>query len=1504
MISDVRTAEFGGVATDKHEGTVAVQARCYAHPCLPERTIVRLVRENLTEVEDLSLGALGFPAAETSSKVGYLRTQAVGFPAWPIIHDPKNARHALNLVQDLRRAARIARTRPGPAKDMIDELASTLGSSAPHFLPTFLEEVARLFQAQDNFPYAAQFFTRAREAERVHNLAVDESRHRQVFLEFALSGALSAKALTNESKALLERTSPEEAIALFTRLNVDRVKGGLPPYANLHADLRRLIKACGADQAMVEETFLSAILDLPAIDRAPGGFWKGYLPALARLSRRTPAIRESLVRALPLHADVESWVSVLEKVGIADEFRAGTRDATEWVTEVTVELQSRYGEPYPRTFAALVRQCPTLSGKTITLDYDTSQLSVEVVDALLAAGMAITFGQPSRWSNGHFFSLGDWAKQTERGDLAHFTANPELSAMVTDIGSVLSADGVQALLTNPGLKALLQRWASSRLNPESTLPQVTDELARLAPLLNPASYQVAPGGLDALFGLDGAELLASQLRHGLLTELTWPALEAAAERLTAANCDPTAPLPPPEITTHESWPAVGVACCGQVAFIDGDQVLAESTFSHGVDPQEWNYFLVDDVIGCCSLISPFESELTWSNDPARRHPQGYQSLWADRHSFAVPGGRLVSVGLQRAGDAKALFMAGDNLLHEDGHFWTYSDGWRELDPATGQQGRESLPPKLAALVEDQLRAGYEVSRELTTWCPATATTAGSLLSTVDGWHGWVMLTASNGEQIAVGGGQVLGDAHDLAGQLTRPGGGHWQLTQNGRLRLPGGGQLEWTRDQFGEPHLLHEVPVAGWHQFRVRNEQVSARLRTITADAVAALYAAAPIAPEPGDAEGSVTLTDEVRELAGDLLASTDPALVDAACWLAARTKRVVQEIDAAQKKCAGGVIGTFAQWPTADDVLAWRDRWPGLSDRRSILALGLLARGEPAHPELLSTNIIVAVCHPEALLALAACPLQPDAAIRGAAATVGAVLDGGLYTETTTAFQVACDWTKLEPVLPTSTGPALLLDKVHRDGSAFGVSPGGAVPAKVQGFPSKKVLASSGIEPGSIVDAFEKLLVDGPPDWDPSWAEQFARGTGWSVPAAKVFLSGLQGLTDWDHNYLPKQLRTLLGLKVAEATSAREFLTKLDAYLLVELYAAGAHDPVGLVTEGPDIAAMIALWQERQANQIQIPEEVLVDLTKLGLTGATDAIVALAGAQVDHWAVREAAVPALCWLGAHLRRDHPLRAWAGDQFNTLRAKSAGWQYSQRTTEGLQRLGLSPTEGPTQVGPWQTTATYGTSALYDQLTLDGSLVDDWVAVREQVSALSPWDPCGLDGYLALLCGDFDPMIADLYCSDDGYGQDPRITAPEVVAEVSKTLGLGADSACYWLQLLALPNPTDRNIDLWNGWTKKQRAAAVEPLVAAELVVIAKRARAGRTAFLPGGWQEASSPHLPMEVWKAPLFELSDRPKVTPKYGFVIALVPLGQLFADAWARYCDGDIPGYTELRTARYRRR
>jgi len=231
----------------------------------------------------------------------------------------------------------------------------------------------------------------------------------------------------------------------------------------------------------------------------------------------------------------------------------------------------------------------------------------------------------------------------------------------------------------------------------------------------------------------------------------------------------------------------------------------------------------------------------------------------------------------------------------------------------------------------------------------------------------------------------------------------------------------------------------------------------------------------------------------------------------------------------------------------------------------------------------------------------------------------------------------------------------------------------------------------------------------------------------------------------------------------------------------------------------------------------------------------------------------------------------------------------------------SPRGRVDSAGAWTLTADgYSTS-----VTWDPAACADLQAEARLVRAL-PYD----DGHyerirarLDLLSGVYEAVAEDLRVVRPGAPKDPLSSAPHVVADVQKALGLPQDAARYWLQILALADPTDANIHTWNTWTRKQRLKATEPLLEAGLLVQAKRARAGRTAFLPGGWQEATSPHKPMEVWKAPFYDLLNTPKVTPRHHTVTPLTTLTTLYEDAWHRYTTGDTPGYTELRTTPYRR-
>ncbi|MGW4241434.1 hypothetical protein [Nocardia sp. NPDC004722] len=136
-----------------------------------------------------------------------------------------------------------------------------------------------------------------------------------------------------------------------------------------------------------------------------------------------------------------------------------------------------------------------------------------------------------------------------------------------------------------------------------------------------------------------------------------------------------------------------------------------------------------------------------------------------------------------------------------------------------------------------------------------------------------------------------------------------------------------------------------------------------------------------------------------------------------------------------------------------------------------------------------------------------------------------------------------------------------------------------------------------------------------------------------------------------------------------------------------------------------------------------------------------------------------------------------------------------------------------------------------------------------------------------------------------FEADPQQSAPELVAKASAALGVGLDAAALYLQLLTLPRPTDRNLRRWNGWTSARHKKTQAELVDRRLVVEDKRARAGRTAFIPGPWTEKlAKPHLPLETAKLARYLVRPQDKdIIGPYSVILPPRPLHEMFADAWA---------------------
>ena len=152
-----------------------------------------------------------------------------------------------------------------------------------------------------------------------------------------------------------------------------------------------------------------------------------------------------------------------------------------------------------------------------------------------------------------------------------------------------------------------------------------------------------------------------------------------------------------------------------------------------------------------------------------------------------------------------------------------------------------------------------------------------------------------------------------------------------------------------------------------------------------------------------------------------------------------------------------------------------------------------------------------------------------------------------------------------------------------------------------------------------------------------------------------------------------------------------------------------------------------------------------------------------------------------------------------------------------------------------------------------------------------------------------------------WPHDPRQSVPQILEKLAKHLKLDEEPAALYLQMLALPDPTQRNIIKWNGWTTGRYKKAVEPLEKKELIFQAKRARAGRSYFLPGGWQPLAKPNLPIELWKLELYDRSFKSEVGSglfvPFGRILPWFSFTKLFEQAWLRIKNGETPQYEEVR-------
>ncbi|MFJ8545602.1 DNA-binding protein [Streptomyces sp. NPDC093586] len=501
----------------------------------------------------------------------------------------------------------------------------------------------------------------------------------------------------------------------------------------------------------------------------------------------------------------------------------------------------------------------------------------------------------------------------------------------------------------------------------------------------------------------------------------------------------------------------------------------------------------------------------------------------------------------------------------------------------------------------------------------------------------------------------------------------------------------------------------------------------------------------------------------------------------------------------------------------------------------------------------------------------------------------------------------------------------------------------------SKEPFVPEPTRPPGWVAAFRAELAErGPAPWRPEAAEEFARLTGVTPTTARLVLAGMPQIDD-KRASVPSGTLKVVGVRAADAGVAKDELRALDIDALRAVVAALLPtEPSRLWTHGPDVVRAAEVWNERLGRRTPLPEEVLHDAVRTvepvgwapadALRGFVDPAAeprltrdltwtfgrytvesAEKAPGFDNSALK-GAVALAAWLAHRLPSGDPIRAALPGVRTALRDRlahpglllrldrRADWETflksagePDETGDDVVRHGalLFGTEGPETI-PAVRPALLDTTGDGPHLT---ALLSAERPNAQETALRLVHDP----RFAELLADPGDPVAGERDADGLWWPQDPARSVPGLVGEVAGRYGLGEDAAALYLMLLALPDPTDRNTARWTGWgarrggTARLRAARAE-LAATDLVVEGSRPKAGRSLFLPGGWVRLAPPHLPLERWKLPLYDLLDGER--PVLGVVVPSRPVTALYREAWQRVQDGGGPKLEEPEAPRPRKR
>ena len=1606
-----------------------ISARVYRHPGLGDRPVVRLSADKLAQGDDLEMEFLGFDSPEVVGPLAYRRRQALGFPGWALIHDPDHARYALELVKEFKKAARKAKAKPGHGYDAFVEIAKRLGKSVAHFLPSFWEQVGREFILIGNSTYASRAFGKAREAEKVHALKVDEKIRQDAFLEFALAGGLSNKALTEYGKELQTSLSGPEAWKIFRELCVRRTLGGMPPWTSLPNDVKPLITGAKLDVDAEMKLLLAEILESPAMNRAPMGFWKSCSSYIQELAATNDRVAGILLNLLPEtsrwdKSDVWKWLELLDewnvlpnawKDGVSED--AGPHGGpAAWFSR----LSTVSDEPPQRLFDILKSLAPKLKKDKKAVKISVEQwrshtINVDLLD--LALELKVPLEDPPEQVT---LSLTDWARPGD--DAKDRPRDPVFVHQHKVYGKLLEkavpeaagqAEFEAAAQGKSALAAARKNWLMGLIDQLESggLPGAEIALNHLQGKTGRETYREFPEAYKKLQSIDLAPVLARTIAGGVIDEYGWPIVEQITEKLGKNGKQP--------VRIYGRFPYAMVTDGLKVVVVNTEEVVLEHELQIPKKAKLDDLMFYDGQLLVYYEMSSYQSKYYWSSNP-KKTTECYHFAREQIGGAVVDlkdGGTFIGRKAVHAGDADNPDTP-NHFLYDGEHFWKFDwfegeYGLREVDPKTGKEGRRSRP----SFFEDFLGTGDELIAGACQLLFLGDAVKNSPLGSKEGSIGWRVKKNKSGRVECEGidgrswKGKVTGQIEeddDEYGDLDDK----WpcamvdQPGTSDRLLMMGSFGWDWGRGgcdlrdpsgKFSVAHWESEIndynrgqvasfPPIFWHAFQVRDEKASKALRSINDAQAKKLLSAI---------DKDLEQSDEVEDPLADL-PETESALkkwlagvknerlhrgivgiVHKAGELADRLKDLIENSDPESTESFSSDPAIEALVQPAMKVFGlltgWRDEvgplFPHLGDVRAFI------EGEKKSP------IITPPPYPPfewwELLNNLNCRIwqaywsaeeKDDAWLKFLEhwADLGFPDLPGKFRQLEGSFDGA-------PPVKTSSKKReedwighyyqgnvyFLAQEWDEDWRVFEYAPKG----KFQLLPKYKIEEEHVFEPSWSGETIREFIAEArkneKPFLDPEKLQALANRLGITPAEVGLVWFGFPNFNTWEKNFLPKELRERLKLKVGEADAARQSLKALpDEARRDLLKALLSGPPAELWADGSAKALerLTAAWEKIVPKRLSLPAKLMDQLTGAFPyhVNKGEMLVALASPKThplftanaewsygkdknSYWTelaskkkgqtfdgeVLTASAIAIPLLSYHLPVGDPARSELPDVHQAVlkcfkseklllelirrfeydeKDKDAGKTLLEKTlgkkstkhgegwladdgmilgyAEGYQtRLAFRP--GKARSDKDYDRLAHLAKALYDEDEDPGEEMLDRIRLLRS------------EGYQAIC-----DRIKKTPVPEGRYESNPEYSALDLVEKVEKKLGVSREAVVLYLEILALPDCTSANIKTWNNWSAAQFNKAGKELEKHELVLKAKRARAGRDYFLPGGWEALKIPHLPIETWKLPLFGITRNAQggLDMPLPRILPLIPVHELFQKAWDRTQKGDAPRYEEV--------